>query len=68
MMTFASSNSIGNSQINSIAKSQVKAPSFNARIFLGSTALFILFAFAFYLASGTPGTTLDELAFMAVSP
>lgn len=59
-MNFVSSNSIG--------KSQISVPSFNARILLGSTALLILFAFAFYLASGTPGTTLDELAFMAVSP
>lgn len=59
-MTFVSSTSID--------KSQIKVPSFNARILLGSTALFILFAFAVYLASETPGTTLDELAFMAVSP
>jgi len=60
MMNFASSNSIG--------KAQIKAPTFNATILLGSAALFTLFALAFYLASGTPGTTLNELAFMAVAP
>ncbi|HZR72594.1 hypothetical protein [Bradyrhizobium sp.] len=60
MMNFASSNSIG--------QSRIKAPTFNATILLVGTALFILFALAFYLASGTPGTTLDELAFMTVAP
>lgn len=64
-MNFASTNSFDKPQI---AKSQIRLPSFNARILLGSTALFILFALAFYLASGTPGTTLNELAFMAVCP
>jgi hypothetical protein len=60
MVNFASSNSID--------QSRIKAPTFNATILLGCTALFILFALAFYLASGMPGTTLDELAFMAVCP
>lgn len=59
-MNFASTNSFG--------KPQIKAPTFNSTILLGSVALFILFAVAFYLASGTPGTTLNELAFMAVAP
>lgn len=51
-----------------IAKSQIKAPSFDATIWLTSLALLIILAFAIYLASGTPGTTPDQLAYMAVFP
>jgi hypothetical protein len=53
---------------SAIAKSQIRVPSFNATIALSCLALLIVLALAFYLASGTPGTTLDELAFMAVFP
>ena len=50
------------------AKSQIKVPSFNATIWLTSLALLTIVVFAIYLASRTPGTTLDELAFMAAFP
>jgi hypothetical protein len=60
MMNFASS--------SAIAKSKIDAPSFNATIVLSSLALLGVLVLALYLASGTPGTTLDELAFMAAFP
>ena len=50
-----------------LAKSRI-APSFNATMWLTGLALLIIRAFAIYFSSGTPGTTLDELAFMTVFP
>lgn len=49
-----------------IAKSRIKAPSFDATFWLTSLAFLIILALAMYLASSMPGTTLDTLAFMAV--
>ncbi len=51
-----------------LAKSWIKAPSSRVTVWLTSLALLIILAFAIYLASRTPGTTLDELAFMTLSP
>lgn len=60
MMNFAPS--------NPLAKSRIKASSLNATIWLTSLVLLIILAFGIYLASRTPGTTLDALAFMTVFP
>lgn len=59
-MNFASS--------SPIAKSGINAASASATVWLTGLAPLIVLAFAICLASSTPGTTLNELAFMAAFP
>jgi hypothetical protein len=60
-------------QLGPIAKSQIKAPSFNAPSFsvtglLTGLAFLIVFAIAIYLAARSPGTAPDAFASMTVFP
>ena len=55
-------------QVNSIDKSHIKVPGYDATILFASGALTIVLLIAIYLASMSAGTSAEELVSMTVFP
>ena len=55
-------------QFNSIDKPHIRAPDYDAPILFASGALTIVLLIAIYLASMSPGTSVEQLASMTVFP
>jgi hypothetical protein len=55
-------------QFNSIDKSHIKASDYDATILFASGALTIVLLIAIYLASVSPGTSVEQLVSMTVFP
>jgi hypothetical protein len=55
-------------QFNSIDKSHINAPDYDATILFASGALTIVLLIVIYLASMSPGTSAEQLVSMTVFP
>ena len=55
-------------QFNSIDESHIKAPDYDATILFASGALTIVLLIAIYLASMSPGTSVEQLVSITVFP
>jgi hypothetical protein len=55
-------------QLTPIAKSHIRVPYFNATGLVTGLVLLIVFAIAIYLASKSPGVTLEDFAAMTAFP
>ena len=55
-------------QFNSIDKSHINAPDYDATILFAGGALTIVLLIAIYLASMSPGTSVEQLVSMTVFP